>query len=74
MQTVSTPYRKEMQKRLLGKADCRISLGIVDTDAAATATAHAPHESVYSNCTAMMDNLSVPVKAYASFEPGRLKL
>ncbi|MEG2595494.1 MAG: hypothetical protein RR989_03330 [Ruthenibacterium sp.] len=74
MQTVSTPYRKEMQKRLLGKADCRISLGIVDTDAAATATAHAPHESVYSNCTAMMTSLSVPVKTYASFEPGRLKL
>ena len=74
MQKVSTAYRKEMQKRLLGKADCRISLGVIDTDAAATTAVQAPNESVYSKAAAMLESLCVPSKTYASFEPGRLKL
>ncbi|MEF9968981.1 MAG: hypothetical protein RR759_00830 [Ruthenibacterium sp.] len=74
MQIVSTPYRKEVQKRVIGRADCRVSLGVMDTDAATTATAQAPGESRYSNVPAMLHCLSAPMKTYASLEQGRLKL
>ena len=74
MQTVSTAYRRELQKRTLGKADCRIVLGIVDTDAAADAAVTASQQSVFSCTKSMLGSFGAPSKSYACFEPGRLRM
>ncbi len=74
MQKVSTAYQREIKKRVLGKTDCRIMLGIIDTDAATDATVNAAHESTLSRTESMLGSFGAPTKSYASFEQGRLRL
>lgn len=73
MRNVSAAWRAETQKRILSPADCRITMGMMDVDAASDAHTAAALLAVHSTPRMLFDT-SNPTATVASLEKGRLKL
>ena len=73
MQPVSDAYLREQERPVLGPAHLRVSLGLIDSDAASTATPSEEGQAWWSAPRAALAAQGAQNVSYATFEPGRWK-
>lgn len=73
MQRVSEAYRRELEQPVVGAAHLRVSLGLIDSDAAATAAPSSGAQSYWSAPSSALAAQGAQLQSWATFEPGRWK-